>query len=371
VAVRGAAREVGDTVPAMHHHVLWDGSFVLQDAFGITRVDREGRAKTLATAVWTTWSRLAPLGDPPSVLARVGPRRALRRIDLAALTHAPHREDLFALAASERETVRWDARVVPHTHERLRPRVWVNSGILHPATASLGPSLGADGTVAGITPGVDDPELTLVDPTPDGFFPRWRVPLRAGSDTVLIAHRTGAGVTLVGWRPRVGDATIITFDEAGAPSAPRTVQCLAAPAVDEGRVLVQPDPAHVTSLDLGTGEARTFTLTDPALHGPGVVVAGRGRSLFVPWRAEEVLDLDRERVIARKLPPSQRAQRAALTRWIVDHAARRLNAGMVLAMQVRLGARPRVMFWEPLAKSIDLVQATHRALHAALTTSDA
>jgi len=350
----------------MHHRVFDDGSLVVQDGFGITRLTPDGRARTLATAVWNPWLRLATLGPEAAVLARVGATRALRRVTLDDLRAAPRPEDLYAVAASRDLTARWSGRVALNTRDRLRPRVVVNAGILHPATASLGPSRGDDGTLAGVTPGIEDPELTLLDPSHDDFAPRWRVPVRAGNDTVLVPYRTRRGVTLVGWRPRAADATILGVDEDGAPTTRHTVACHALPAVDEGRALYQPDPAHLASLDLETGTVSTIALVDPAHHGPGLPIAGRGRSFFIPWHAELILDLDRGVAFRRGLSPAQRARRATFTRWMVDHASPRLAAGLLFPMRIQLGRDPQVMFWEPLASPIDQAATVYRALRAAL-----
>lgn len=359
----------------MHHRLLADGTVLFHDAFGLTRVAPAGRAKTDAKSFWQPSLRLSSGGEPACVIdgGTSGWQRRLLSVDKLAKVQALQSGDAL-LPDGARYVVQGVDGVFDLTHAAVAPyslrgaprreRVLVNGGIFHPTRMMLGPSVGDDGRVAMLWSGTDDCELTLVETTPSAARSLWRVELRAGSDTVLAPTVTRDGVAVVGWRPDARRASVVALDHDGALRATRDVDAPQMPAVDEGRVVHQPSDTVVRSTSLATGEYVDFDVAAiseraprkrgaaPPLdaRGAGVVLAGRGRTLFVPWHGETVLDLDAGVEIDRKLPAAQRAHREAFSRWVRDHAQRLSSEGMFAPTRFRADGSAGVTFWCPASR---------------------
>lgn len=359
---------------SMSHLCLADGTVLFADAFGLTRFAPDARPKTDTKVYAQPTLPLTVGGSPPRVFLH-GPESYTRRLlsvdDLARVATMGHGEAM--LPDGERfvcggvDDVR-DARnqvLAPFGLREAprRERISLDAGLFHPARVMGGPAVADDGRVAYLWPGVDDCELALIDTTP-AVRTRWRVELRAGSDAIVTAAPTRAGVAVVGWRPVAGKAAVVDLDADGNLLARCEIDARAMPALDDERVVFQRDDASVTARDRATGEERAFDLAalvaaaprkknapdplDP--RGTGTVVAGRGRTLFVPWHGEALLDLDRGVALDRRLSAAQRPHRAAFAAWVRDHRDMMLAHGIVAPIRFRCDGAPGVTLWSCLAR---------------------
>lgn len=383
----------------MHHRVMADGTVLFHDAFGLTRVTPAGAAKSDAKRPWLPAARLSTGGAPARVLVATEsapPRRVLAVDTLSA------GEGLYAGDALLPDGARCVAQglddvfdlakqpVDPFARRGAPPRarVVVNDGMFHPTHTMLGPSVGDDGRVATLWSGIDECELTLVDTRAGETRARWRVELRAGSDTVLAATVTRGGVTVVGWRPGASSAAVIALDHEGVEVARRVVDTMVMPAVDDDRVVTQPADGIVRVTNLLRGDTVDHDVAsvsakaprkknaplplDP--RGPGAVLAGLGRTLWAPGHGETLLDLDRGVEIDRTLSAAHRPLRAAFRQWVHDHRPTLRSLGMVAASQFRGGPSARLSFWCPFAqggaeREIATLRELTTHLHAATGVS--
>jgi len=355
----------------MHHNVLADGSVLLLDAFGLTRVAPNLRAKTDAKTTWHPHYRLSGGGLPQRVIApRATWESLLLDIDTLAVV-AKLRGGHALLPDGERYVMHGVDGVFDLAHQTLssarrrdgepRGTILVNDGLYRPARILLGPSV-SDDRVALVWNGVGACELTLFDVPASGARARWRVELRAGTDTVIAPTLVPGGVAVVGWRPGERRATVVDLDAEGAPRASITLPSLGMPAIDGDRVVTQPDEDTVRVTDRRTGVTRDHALTEAVEKAPrrkgapspldprgiGVVIAGRARTLFAPAHGETVMDLDQGHLVDRKLPADQRPLRTAFAKWVDANYRRLLASGMLAPSLIRGGASARVALWCPV-----------------------
>ena len=201
----------------------------------------------------------------------------------------------------------------------------------------------------------------LYDLEPDVPSLLLRMDVAMPATTVLDLWPAHDGLTLVGWDAHERTATAIRLDLAGRELTRVTVGAIALPVVDGGRLVAQrdDDTVRVTPLDGGPvvdldidavsqkAAARPKAPVVRDNRGPGRVLAGRGRTLLVPWHGETVLDLDAAVALDRKLPAKTARLREVVTGLCREHGEALLECGHVhlSSMQVKAKGLVTLTFW--------------------------
>lgn len=370
---------------------LDDGSLLFADAFAHTRVDPKGRIKNVPGLFASPLYPISVGGTPPVLVARGSYSYLSKRFDAASL--APSK----AGPAGQVDFVLPDGRFL-QAGQVVDARGQAPVTLAWPDDASgVTVRLGELGERRGIPMRVGGGRLArfhgvghvrsvvcVHDLGVEGLPISRQVDVEVPHLGVLDAWPDREGLTVVAWEPRVCRATAVRLDDAGRELARVVVDAASLPVVDGDRVVSQPDAATVRSTPLRGGAATDVSIEAVSRAagsrpkaptrrddvGIGLVVAGGGRTLLVPWHAETVLDLDRAVALDRKLPAKHAALRACITGWCRDHRAALLREGYERLCSVRESSgRVGLTFWrvpfhpenvkpasealEPLVEAID------------------
>jgi hypothetical protein len=133
----------------------------------------------------------------------------------------------------------------------------------------------------------------------------------------LLNLQPSARVTLLAAHDiRRGRAQALLFFPEGKPRS-LELEALGTPQLDGMELVYQRDETTVVRLDLTTGAERELALTANcgASKAAGQVIAGAGRTFYVPESAELLVDLDRGVDLDRKLRAIELPVREMAVRW--------------------------------------------------------
>lgn len=343
---------------------LDDGTVLFADAWALTRVDPKGKVKNLPELFAAPIHPLSCGATPPAVLTRGKYSYQLKRLDAATLKPlpAPGAADFLfddgdllsgGRVVSPKGALRFslaDPRDAPDGTVRFGERGRHRSVPFRAREGVLARFLYTD---------VGTP-LCLYDLRAEGYPLTLEVDVHAPTLSVLDAAPDRDGVTISCWSPQEGRATVARVDRSGRETARVTVAAITLPVVDGARVVAQPDARTVRSTPLDGSAPTDFSLEAiaraadakpkaPAPRdnvGPGMVLADRGRTFFVPWHGETLLDLDRALFIDRKLPAKHAALRACITAYCRDHRDALVREGYERPASVRESkGRVGFTFW--------------------------
>ncbi len=349
---------------------LDDGNVLFADAWALTRVDPKGKVKNLPGLFAAPIYPLSHGGAPPAVLSRGRYSYQLKRLDAATLKPLPapsHADFLFDdgdLYVGGRVISPKGAHRLSLADPRDTPDATVRFG--ERGGHRCVPFRARDGVFARFLYTSVGTPLCLYDLRAAGYPMILQVDLHAPTLSVLDAWPDRDGVTISCWLPHEGRATVARVDRSGRETARVDVAAITLPVVDGNCVVAQPDARTVRSTPLDGSAPTDFPIEvlsraadakpkAPAKRdnvGPGMVLADRGRALFVPWHGETLLDLDRAVFIDRKLPAKYAALRACDTAYCRDHRDALLREGYERPASVHESSgRAGFTFWRvPFAR---------------------
>ncbi|MEZ4406156.1 MAG: hypothetical protein R3A52_06755 [Polyangiales bacterium] len=325
---------------------LDDGTILFADAWALTRVDPKGKVKNLPELFAAPIYPLSCAGTPPSVLTRGKYSYQAKRLDAATLKPIPAHgatpdyalEDGHFIASGRVVSAR-GSHALSLADPRDTPDATVRFG--ERGTHRCIPLRARDGVLARFLYTNVGTPLCLYDLRAEGYPLTLEVDVHAPTLSVLDAFPDRDGVTISCWFLHESRATIARVDRSGRETAHVDVAAITLPVIDGARVVSQPDARTVRSTPLDGSAPTDFSIEAisreadarakaPAPRdnvGPGMVLADRGRTLFVPWHGETLLDLDRKLFIDRKLPAKHAALRASITAYCRDHRDALLRDG--------------------------------------------
>lgn len=351
--------------------VLPDRTVFFCDAFAFTRMDAGGACKHCTDVIASPAQPLSVGGAPPRVLVG-GPRRGQNQVlDLASLKPVEKFKDALTEAITPDGTGFLEGAVIRgggvfYEHARRPCAATVDLGEESLSNAS-GPRLCdaalARFRVAGPLQFCDLYSLTARDPEH-----LLCVQVRGASGAWLSAWPSSEALTVVQWVPHAGDVVAVRVGLDGKELGRVRDRSITEPVVDGLRLVTQPEPARVRSLD-PRGSSVEWDLTKIARSararsarsevensGAALLIAGCGRTLAVPWHGETVLDLDPGVEFDRGLNPRSAALRAWVAAWCERHRGelRAQGVGRLAALKTTRGGE--ALFSRVPVPEVDLDQ---------------